>query len=1189
MPSISCREGIEIGKYNVFLAFHFQNSNVIFDNLIIQGSSVLLNNGKYEFTNCYFDSSVIFGMDVNFYVKYVDPSRLKGKPIDKIIYYGFLYHLVTDETRESLELEPMLCISITLRMENCSWNHNRFESVDPIDIPHKKGIQVICVEAYIFILQTSLEKEEIYSLTANYSYLYINGSTFEGGPQGSVIQGGVNVRSFSLPIVIIENCTFSNVRYKDVAYSRMATLNLRPAALRIAVLGFDLGYKNSLFLDDSITHITVTQTVFKQNMRAIALSSKTKFWSTLKMSIEDSIFSRNEAMGNGGAVHLLPGNISLTLTRCSFLNNRAGIHAFGSELHLPNVQIEQKLTANAFNYNIIGGILMLDMLYTMDNMGPDVNKTVSLSMLGSGGAIYVRKHQTLHIDNCTFINNSATSFGGTMFASTNSAIQIKNSIITSGNISHDLLSGTLIQSNAGLFHIENTVFIILLPQKVSAFFHTSSNHDSWLFLTNASIYCPTNSKLVTFNTSNNIEKEFTDIKMASQSKSFKELTYSCVSCLEGLYALGAGSLEFYTETKLRFRRSAPPAPPAPPALPAPPAGPPLPPALFPMLRSKYSHKYNYTGVSCQQCPYGGICQDRIRAKPNYWGISTEGVVVFYRCPSGYCCSLDPCLSYNECKQYRSGVLCSTCSTGYSEALFSTNCIEDRNCNQTWFIPLSAGLLFIYTMFLLFQTDITNILVDAPIGKETFSSIFKSRTHLKWEKSQPGQKDMVIQGVNSIASMEGNGTHVMGNNNMVDHNTSNDNDQTHEPNQLEPNTTFLSNEESGLFLILLFYYFQDSAIVRFEPVYVKVEDVTVVMVQNLVAGLFEFQIDVVVFASNICPIPGLTPIRKVLFKLLSVPFLLGILLLMYFTTSMLLRISSSSLCRNLSRKASLAIMLAILFSYQKLAMSAFSLIYCVKFEEESRLFIQGDITCLQTWQSIILCYICICIIPFGFYLLVMPKYMSTGQISLNMFFIGCLFPLPVVLFFAIRNAFENATKKGGAENAQNRSDSFYVFDILQGPYKEYNVPIPRLSSVNICWSGVLLLRRVALIVTHTYVQNILTRLIIMTFISFAALVNHLVFLPCKERRSNIAGAISNSALVCVCIVNFARAAFEAAEFIPKGHLLDIMDSLKLFEDCLLFWIPSIGASIMVLFLVMRTILTCFGRGLNAAHQLVVETH
>ncbi len=76
---------------------------------------------------------------------------------------------------------------------------------------------------------------------------------------------------------------------------------------------------------------------------------------------------------------------------------------------------------------------------------------------------------------------------------------------------------------------------------------------------------------------------------------------------------------------------------------------------------------------------------------------------------------------------------------------------------------------------------------------------------------------------------------------------------------------------------------------------------------------------------------------------------------------------------------------------------------------------------------------------------------------------------------------------------------------------------------------------------------------------------------------------------MCIVNFARAAFEAAEFIPKGHLLYIMDSLKLFEDCLLFWIPSIGASIMILFLFMRTVLTGLSRGLNAAHQLVIDNN
>ena len=146
--------------------------------------------------------------------------------------------------------------------------------------------------------------------------------------------------------------------------------------------------------------------------------------------------------------------------------------------------------------------------------------------------------------------------------------------------------------------------------------------------------------------------------------------------------------------------------------------------------------------------------------------------------------------------------------------------------------------------------------------------------------------------------------------------------------------------------------------------------------------------------------------------------------------------------------------------------------------------------------------------------------------------------------------------------------FLVYRMLQGPYKNYHIPLPFIKQVSLCWSGILLIRRLCLIITYTYVHNIMLRLLIMTIISFLALLHHLMVKPCKENRANTAGTISCAALLFVCIINLVRATFEVAEFIPEGNLQDIMDSLKLIEDCLLFWIPLVGAGIMLLFLIGR---------------------
>ena len=75
-------------------------------------------------------------------------------------------------------------------------------------------------------------------------------------------------------------------------------------------------------------------------------------------------------------------------------------------------------------------------------------------------------------------------------------------------------------------------------------------------------------------------------------------------------------------------------------------------------------------------------------------------------------------------------------------------------------------------------------------------------------------------------------------------------------------------------------------------------------------------------------------------------------------------------------------------------------------------------------------------------------------------------------------------------------------------------------------------------------------------------------PCKENRANVAATVSCAALLSVCIINLVRAAFEVGEVIPEGTLRDIMDGLQLVEDCLLFWIPLVGAYDVILFLFAR---------------------
>ena len=393
----------------------------------------------------------------------------------------------------------------------------------------------------------------------------------------------------------------------------------------------------------------------------------------------------------------------------------------------------------------------------------------------------------------------------------------------------------------------------------------------------------------------------------------------------------------------------------------------------------------------------------------------------------------------------------------------------------------------------------------------------------------------------------------------------------------------NNDEGGIFLILLFYYFQDAAIVYFTPIYAQAADPIVVMIKEFLGGLFKFQLDILVFAGNICPFPGLNPVTKVWFKLLFVPSVLTVLVTVYVLSKiMLLRRSSKRKWEKVAGKASMALILAILFSYQRLATSTFSLIYCVPVADGSVLFIDGGVKCQETWQTGLMFYIFICVVPFGIYIAFVPGLLGRNEISIGVFFLGCLLPLPVMVAKLLQML---VCKKGEDDDGiQNKPpESSLVYSLLQGPYRENVVPIYLLKRVSLCWNGVLIIRRLVLIITYTYTHNVLLRLLIMTLISFVALLHHLMVKPCKENRANVAGTVSCAALLSICIINLVRAAFEVGEVIPEGHLRSIMDALALIEDSLLFWIPLIGASFMILFLIVKALSALISKNCKTSDQ------
>jgi len=275
----------------------------------------------------------------------------------------------------------------------------------------------------------------------------------------------------------------------------------------------------------------------------------------------------------------------------------------------------------------------------------------------------------------------------------------------------------------------------------------------------------------------------------------------------------------------------------------------------------------------------------------------------------------------------------------------------------------------------------------------------------------------------------------------------------------------------------------------------------------------------------------------------------------------------------SIKLSTGFVLALLFTYQKLATTSFTLLNCVPVNDSSVLFVQGTIECYQTWQYIVAVYTATCIIPFCAALLIGPGLLKDRLIGLTELFLAFLIPLP----FLVRWCWLCVCRYrrcGGAPIQQDDEaaeaplgpEAKSVIQTLQGPFKDNQNKL--FGST--CGQGMLIGRRLALVLLYTFVTNTLVRTQCTMLLCFVNLLHHVHTLPYRDRRGNAAGSASAVALVVVATINLLRAGFEAAEYVPRGPNAYLMNVLEEVENCLMLWLPGAVMGFVVLLLTAKLI-------------------
>ncbi len=949
--------------------------------------------------------------------------------------------------------------------------------------------------------------------------------TFSNSPHLIPVHGGAKIalKGVDNCTVRIIDCQFTNIYHWNPIYSVM---NIFEASLLLRFQDnkgrFYSPVHNKIF-------VHVHNTLFENNERALTLQGNLE---TVKL--ENTIFRSNVAIHAGAAILVLT-NRTVHIVNSTFQDNAAGSFR-ATEVRHPGDH------------------------FAVDGDEVQINSECckgSISLIGKGGAVRVQKgHMTLEAS--SLVNNTARLLGGAVFVDRESTLTLKGSYFTNSDVFQHSSQGDLLYSN-GKVRIDGAHLQVKSANNHISVLQHSGEHWS-MFLLDITIHCPTGHRLRVVNTSAYRVAPNEGLK---RSYMLDQLSYFCESCPRHKYSRDRGYLRYklnqgvYEYFTLMINGQNP--------------------------KSDFDGVYEYHDIVCKECPYGAVCDTTIKALPNFWGYSYLENVRFSLCPKGYCCSSpNQCQTYNICQLNRRGPLCSQCRENYTEALFSSQCVPDHLCGPYWLWPFALGLGLLYMLFLLFQKDIRDFIFSFPWSesekeKGEFtsdsptrafgccrlcrkrSSVYetqveqKERIMLNGMSLDEPEEAMEMEVTSGTVSAEAHSNRKTSTSNIADE----ENNKSGEADK-DTATPAPATDNGAALLVIILYYFQDALLFHVKTVSSSTEHKSRAQLKALLLGFFKFRLEVAQFVDNVCAVTGMPPHIKLMMKTLLVPYVLLLFGLLYVAYK-------CKVCARRTRNAdeqkkedafyvrlSTGFMLCLLFTYQRLTISAFTLLNCVPVGEDHVLFIDGQVTCYEPWQYGVLAYALICIVPFCCVLFLGPGLMRDGLIGLPQFFFACLLPLPFTVAWTLGRLGVCCwrRKSGRPTDVQLQPETEAVYKVLQAPFNDIEGKYIGPQ----CWSGVLIGRRLILVLLFTFVNNTLIRILSMLFVSFLVLLHHVHVKPYKDWRANIAGSMSVSAMMLIGGINLVRAGFEAAEYTPQGPNRTLVKVMEETENVLMLWIP-----------------------------------
>ena len=124
---------------------------------------------------------------------------------------------------------------------------------------------------------------------------------------------------------------------------------------------------------------------------------------------------------------------------------------------------------------------------------------------------------------------------------------------------------------------------------------------------------------------------------------------------------------------------------------------------------------------------------------------------------------------------------------------------------------------------------------------------------------------------------------------------------------------------------------------------------------------------------------------------------------------------------------------------------------------------------------------------------------------------------------------------------------------------------------VCWEGVIILRRLILVVIAELMSRAIHRQVFLTLVCLLALMVHVRIQPFKRSSSNALETGSLAILLCIAIMNLIKAVFIELGEIPRDSVDTLLQIYDIIEQFIVSFIPLLFLAFLIICVLVRVCL------------------